>query len=269
MPTNSSSSSNNNYDTIRYAVNGGVATLTICRPDKLNALNDNVFKEIDDCLNRLEEQVRGLIITGEGDKAFIAGADIKAMSTMSKDQAVAFSAQGHRITCRFSTLPIPVIAAVNGFALGGGFEIAMAADFIYATENAVFGLPETKLGLIPGFGGTQRLVRLVGKSKAKELVFTGRNVSLQEAESIGIVARVFSSKIELLEAAEKTIIQSAKNSPLAIAAAKQVMNQADEVSMDDGLLKEKDAFGELFSSEDMREGVNAFLEKRAAVFTGR
>jgi enoyl-CoA hydratase len=257
------------YENIRFEVSDNIATLTIFRPDKLNALNKQVFAEIAHCLEKIETTIRGLIITGEGKKAFIAGADISAMSSMSEQEGAEFSALGHQTTLLFETLPIPVVAAVNGFALGGGFEMAMSADFIYASNNAVFGLPETTLGLIPGFGGTQRLVRIVGASKAKELVFTGRNISAAEAEKIGIVSRIFSSQEELLIEAKATLLLVAKNGQIAISAAKNVMNQADDLNIQDGLSAEKNAFGRLFNSDDMHEGVNAFLEKRSANFTGK
>lgn len=269
MNTNVKENNAEKYQTIRFEVEQGIGLLTINRPDKLNALNQQVFLDIVDCLSAIEDNVRGLIITGEGQKAFIAGADIKAMSTMTESEAIAFSALGHKTTMLFADLPIPVIAAVNGFALGGGFEMAMAADFIYASDNAVFGLPETKLGLIPGFGGTQRLARLIGASKAKELVFTGRNINVDEAVNLGIVVQSFSSQEELLNAAKATLLQAIKNGQLAIAASKKVINESSDVNIVEGLSLENKAFSTLFRSEDMREGVSAFLEKKSASFTGK
>jgi len=257
------------YQTIRFEVEQGIGLLTVNRPDKLNALNQQVFLDIVDCLSTIEANVRGLIITGEGRKAFIAGADIKAMSTMTESEAIAFSALGHKTTMLFADLPIPVIAAVNGFALGGGFEMAMAADLIYASDNAVFGLPETKLGLIPGFGGTQRLARLIGASKAKELVFTGRNINVDEAINLGVVVQAFSSQEELLNAAKATLLQAMNNGQLAIAASKKAINESGDVNIVEGLSLENKAFSTLFGTADMREGVNAFLEKRSANFTGK
>ena len=258
------------YDTILFDVDdNNIATLTINRPDKLNALNEQVFIDLRHCLENLDASLRGLILTGQGEKAFIAGADIKAMSSMNNQQAAAFSKVGQDMTFMFESLPIPVISAVNGYALGGGCEIAMSGDFIYATDNAVFGLPEVTLGLIPGFGGTHRLAKLVGRHVARELIYTGRMVKIDEAKQRGLVLRSFPSKAELLDAAKSTLLQAEQNSGVAIAKAKKVMNDGVDLTLEQGFSLEQAAFGDVFDTEDMKEGTRAFLEKRQANFPGR
>ena len=256
-----------NFETIKIEQDDAIAVLTVNRPDQLNALNAQVFYDIRDALNGLDKSVRGLIITGEGEKAFIAGADIKAMQSMSAEEAKAFSALGQSISLQIENLPMPVIAAVNGFALGGGCEMALSADFIYASDNAVFGLPEVKLGLIPGFGGTQRLAKIVGRNLAKELVYTGRNMKIEEAKQCGLVLRSFDSKDALLAGAVKTLTQSLENSSNALATVKQVMNEGSDLTVEQGLTIENESFKTIFTSDDMQEGIAAFLEKRKANFT--
>ena len=256
-----------NFETIKIEQDDAIAVLTVNRPDQLNALNAQVFYDIRDALNGLDKSVRGLIITGEGEKAFIAGADIKAMQSMSAEEAKAFSALGQAISLQIENLPMPVIAAVNGFALGGGCEMALSADFIYASDNAVFGLPEVKLGLIPGFGGTQRLAKIVGRNLAKELVYTGRNMKIEEAKQCGLVLRSFDSKEALLAGAVNTLTQSLENSSNALATVKQVMNEGNDLSVEQGLTIENESFKTIFTSDDMQEGIAAFLEKRKANFT--
>ncbi len=262
-------STNAAYETILFDVEDNIATLTINRPDKLNALNAQVFVDINHCLSNIDSSIRGLIVTGQGEKAFIAGADIKAMNAMTASEAQAFSKVGQDTTLMLENLPIPVIAAVNGYALGGGCEIAMGADFIYATNNAVFALPEVTLGLIPGFGGTHRLAKLIGRNAAKELIFTGRNVNIDEAKQRGLVLQSFEAKEMLLAAAKKTLIKASANSGVAIAQAKRVMEAGVDLTLQEGFAIEQAAFGGVFNTEDMVEGTTAFIEKRQANFPGR
>ncbi len=253
---------NNTYETITLIHEGDIGILTINRPAKLNALNIQVHRELKDCLSKISHSsLKGLILIGEGEKAFIAGADIAEMKPMTTGEARAFSELGQQVTVLLENLPYPTIAAVNGFALGGGFEMAMSCDFIFATNNAVFGLPEVKLGLIPGFGGTQRLSKIVGERRAKEIMLSGRNVTAQEAKSLGIALELFDNKQALLEGCHNWFKLSLGNSPAAIAKAKRTMGR--------GLDSEAVAFGEIFQTPEMIEGTSAFLEKRKANFTGK
>ena len=251
-----------NFETLSFNHDSGVGTLVINRPDKLNALNIQVLRELKGALTELKNaDIKGLIVTGEGEKAFIAGADIAEMKPMESGEAMAFSELGQLVTLAFEALPYPTIACVNGFALGGGFEMAMSCDFIFASKNAVFGLPEVKLGLIPGFGGTQRLAKIVGERRAKEIMFSGRNLSSDEAKALGIALEVYADKAELLNAANNWFKTTTKNSSVAIYRAKTVLGQ--------GLLEERKAFGNIFQTEDMIEGTAAFIEKRKANFKGK
>ena len=257
----------NNFETIRFERNGEIGILTINRPTKLNALNIQVHQELKTMLTSLRsENIKGLILTGEGEKAFIAGADIAEMQSMTPNEARAFAELGQQVTMLMESLPYPTIAAVNGFALGGGFEMAMSCDFIFASLNAVFGLPEVKLGLIPGFGGTQRLARIVGERRAKELMFSGRNVKIEEARSLGIVLEAFGSKAELMEGCMKWFELALANSSASIANAKAALWQGIDIPLMEGLAVEAKAFGETFQTPHMIEGVAAFLEKRKAQF---
>lgn len=257
----------NNFETIRFEKNGGIGVLTINRPTKLNALNIQVHRELKEILTSLKnEKLKGLILTGEGEKAFIAGADIAEMQNMTSAEAQAFAELGQQVTVLMESLPYPTIAAVNGFALGGGFEMAMSCDFIFASLNAVFGLPEVKLGLIPGFGGTQRLARIVGERRAKELMFSGRNVKIEEARTLGIVLEAFGSKDELIQGCMKWFELALANSSASIAKAKETLWNGVDVPLEKGLALEAKAFGETFQTPHMIEGVAAFLEKRKAQF---
>lgn len=260
-----------NYETLLFEQDQGIATLTINREKSLNALNSQVLTELKELLSQLknEKGITGMILTGAGEKAFIAGADIKEMQDMSKEQAHSFGKLGQDVTLLFEELSFPVIACVNGFALGGGCEMAMACDFIYATESAVFGQPEVKLGLIPGFGGTQRLSRLIGRNRAKELVYTGRNVDSTEALQTGLAVRVLKDKAAAIEEAKSTIGKIARVSPLAVSLSKKVMNSGNDLTVDQGLSHELDQFAEIFTSEDMKEGTQAFVEKRKPAFKGQ
>jgi enoyl-CoA hydratase len=257
----------NNFETIVLDASGDVGILTINRPAKLNALNIQVHRELKACLTELQSaKLKGLILIGEGEKAFIAGADIAEMKPMATGEAQAFAELGQQVTLLLESLPFPTIAAVNGFALGGGFEMAMACDFIFASKNAVFGLPEVKLGLIPGFGGTQRLARIVGERRAKELMFSGRNVTSEEAKSLGIALETFDDKNALLEGAKSWFKLATANSNYAIARAKETLRTGCEKSLEEGLKTEAKAFGNIFQTEQMIEGTTAFVEKRKANF---
>jgi enoyl-CoA hydratase len=261
------------FENIKFEVEDSIGMITINRPDKLNALNIKVLQELRTLLKVLREdkdnQIRGLILTGSGEKAFIAGADIAEMSSMSTEEARDFGHLGQQVTLLFESLSIPVIACVNGFALGGGCEMAMSTDFIYATTNAIFGQPEVKLGLVPGFGGTQRLARYIGRQLARELVFTGRNMPLDEAKEAGLVLRVYETKDQMIEAARKTLSSISKNSPLAVSFSKEVMNAGIDLTIPEGLNLELEKFSSIFSSQDFVEGTNAFIEKRKANFNGK
>jgi enoyl-CoA hydratase len=250
-----------NFETLSFSSTDGVGILVINRPDKLNALNIQVLRELKGALIELKSApLRGLIVTGEGEKAFIAGADIAEMKPLEPGEALAFSELGQLVTLGFEALPYPTMACVNGFALGGGFEMAMSCDFIMASKNAVFGLPEVKLGLIPGFGGTQRLMTIVGERRAKEIMFSGRNVTSDEAKTLGIALEVFADKAQLMSEAMNWFKNTLKNSSVAISQAKFVMGK--------GLVEERKVFGEIFQTQDMLEGTSAFLEKRKAQFKG-
>ena len=257
----------NNFETILYNEENQIGYLTINRAAKLNALNIQVLNELKEFLRHLlSANLKGLILTGDGEKAFIAGADIAEMKPMTKADALAFSSLGHQVTLGFEALPYPIIACVNGFALGGGFEMALACDFIFASKNAVFGLPEVKLGLIPGFGGTQRLSRVVGERRAKELMFSGRNVTSDEAKSLGIALEVFADKAQLMAEAKSWLEKTSQNSIKAIGVAKQTLWNGIELSIEKGLNLEAKAFSDIFETNHMIEGTSAFLEKRKANF---
>lgn len=249
----------------------GVWVLTIQRPEALNALNAQVLNDMADALRQIGEMnfenTRALIITGSGEKAFVAGADIKEISELDEDQAMAFAQRGQSIFHELNLLKIPVIAAVNGFALGGGLELALGCDFIYAAEGAKFGLPEVGLGLIPGFGGTVRLARAVGIRKAREMTFTGEMISASEALELGLVNKVV-PQAELMAAVMKTVTTILSRGPIAVAAAKKSINQSYELDIDEAQKTEAQHFADLFTSEDVREGTRAFIEKRKPAFKG-
>ncbi|MDQ3033733.1 MAG: enoyl-CoA hydratase-related protein [Myxococcota bacterium] len=254
---------------VRLEQDGAIATLTIDRQDKLNALDAQVVGELLDAAKeaRTQRGVRCLIVTGAGDKAFVAGADISEMQSMRLEQARAFAQAGHAALDALESLPFPVIAAVNGFALGGGTELALACDFIYASEKAKFGQPEVKLGVIPGFGGTQRLLRRVGNAHARELIYTGAIIGAEEALRIGLVNRVL-PPAELMSAARATATTIAQMGPLAVGEAKKVLREGEGRLLRDANQLEIDGFAGCFETEDQKEGMTAFLGKRAAVFTG-
>lgn len=257
------------FENIILEVENGIATIFFNRPKALNALNNALFDELSIALDQVEanQDIRVLILTGSGDKAFVAGADISELVKMNPLQAKYFSRKGQKVFSKIEALPIPAIAAVNGFALGGGSEAAMACDFIYASEKALFGLPEISLGLIPGFGGTQRLARLVGKNRAKELVFTGKNIPAQKALAYGIVNEVFPHD-SLMEEVLKTAKFIASKGRVALRAAKEVIQNGTATDLETGCRIENDAFALTMTSEDAKEGTSAFLEKRKPVFKG-
>ena len=256
------------YENIRLEHEGAIALLTIDRPKALNALNSKTLQELEAAVQSLGADTRALIITGGGEKAFVAGADIAEMASLPASQAREFAALGHRVFAMLEALPIPTIAAVNGFALGGGCELALACDFIYASEKAQLGLPEVGLGVIPGFGGTQRLTRLVGRARAKELVFTGGRIDAAKAKEIGLALEVVPAA-DLLAHCKGVAGKILKNGPLAISQAKRVIEFGADQDLRAANELERQGFAALFGSDDQREGMKAFLEKRPAVFTGK
>ena len=256
------------YENIRLETEDAIAILTIDRPKALNALNTKTLQELESALNSLPPTARALIITGSGDKAFVAGADISEMASISAAQAREFAALGHRTFHTLEQLPIPTIAAVNGFALGGGCELALACDLIYASEKAKLGLPEVSLGVIPGFGGTQRLTRVVGKMRAKELVFTGERLDAAKAREIGLVLEVLPAD-QLLAHCKAVAGKMIKNGPLAVSQAKRVIEFGADQDLRAANELERQGFAVLFGSEDQKEGMQAFLEKRPASFSGK
>ena len=247
----------------------GIAVLTVDRQEKLNSLNPQVMEEIGQALLDLEEdQPRVTIVTGAGEKSFVAGADIAAMNEMSPLEAKRFAELSHTATALLDRSPVPTIAAINGFALGGGLEIALACDIRIAAENALLGSPEVSLGILPGMGGTQRLPRLVGPGIAKEMIFSARRIKAEEARMINLVNRVVPEG-EALNAAKELAGEIAANGPIAVRFAKAAANKALDVDLISGLEYEADQFALLFGTEDAKEGMGAFVERRKAEFKGR
>ena len=247
---------------ITYEVEGQIGIITINRPKALNALNSAVLDELDKTLDAVDQEaIRCLILTGAGEKSFVAGADIGEMSTLTKAEGEAFGKKGNDVFRKLETFPIPVIAAVNGFALGGGCEISMSCDIRICSENAVFGQPEAGLGITPGFGGTQRLARIVGTGKAKEMIYGARNIKAEEAYRIGLVNNVYPAE-ELMPAAKKLASTIARNAPIAVRNCKRAINEGMQVDMDQAIVIEEKLFGSCFETCDQKEGMNAFLEKR-------
>jgi enoyl-CoA hydratase len=258
------------YENILFEETDGIATITFNRPKALNALNQALLGELSDALDMVaaNEAIRVLVLTGAGDKSFVAGADISEIAKCSPLQAKIFAKNGQDVVARLQQLAIPVIAAVNGFALGGGSEMALGCDFIYASENAVFGLPEINLGIIPGFGGTQRLPRLLGANRAKEMIFTGKMLPAAEAFDLGMVNKICAPE-KLMEEVLKTAGLIAAKGKVSLRAAKQAVNSGLNVDLATGCSLELDAFALCMASDDAREGTTAFLEKRKADFKGR
>jgi enoyl-CoA hydratase len=258
------------YENIRFESADGIATLTIAREKQLNALNTATLLEIVQAVGDAskDRSLRALIITGAGEKAFVAGADIAEMASKSTASAREFSGLGHRMLASFETLDFPTIAAVNGFALGGGCELALACDLVYASDKAKFGQPEVNLGVIPGFGGTQRLPRLLGRQRAKEIIFTGDLIDAAKAKEMGLVLDVFPAA-ELLPRCREVAKKIASKGPLAVAQAKRVIEWGTDGDLRSANEMERQAFASLFGTEDLREGMKAFLEKRVPHFSGR
>ena len=248
----------------------GIAIITVNRPDKLNALNADTVSQLDRTVRdvRDDDSVRVVIVTGSGEKAFVAGADIGELSRMGPIDGVQVSRAGQTTFRMIETLPKPVIAAVNGFALGGGLELALACHMRIASSRAKFGLPEVKLGIIPGYGGTIRLPRLVGRGRALELMLTGEMIDAEEAYRIGLVNRI-AEPAALLDTTRELARKIIANGPIAIALALESVDRGMSTTIDDALVLESNLFGLLASTEDMREGMSAFLEKRKAEFRGR
>ena len=247
---------------VDYEVKGAVGIVTINRPKALNALNSEVLDDLSSVFDSIDlETVRCVVLTGAGDKSFVAGADIGEMSTLTKAEGEAFGKKGNDVFRKIETFPLPVIAAINGFALGGGNELAMSCDFRICSENAVFGQPEVGLGITPGFGGTQRLARLVGAGYAKYMIYTARNIKDDEAYRIGLVNQVVPAE-ELMATAEKLASIIAGNAPIAVRNCKKAVNDGLEVNMDDALVVEEKLFGDCFQSWDQQEGMANFLRKK-------
>jgi len=255
---------------IIYEKSEGIATITLNRPEALNAFSKEVVDEVLQALEdvRNDENARVVILTGAGEKAFSAGADIKAMKGMNALKARELSLMGEKLCDALENLEKPVIAAINGYALGGGLEVAMACDFRIAVENARVGQTEVNIGLIPGWGGTQRLTRLVGKMKAKELVFSGKIIDAKTAEQLGILNLVVPAD-KFRETVRQFALELAQKAPVAIKVAKALINKGADMSLDAALALEREGFGVVASTEDLQEGVSAFTEKRKPVFKGK
>ena len=260
-----------NYDTVLTTIENNTCIITINRPDKLNALNKNVFNDLDNAIDEVinNPEIKSAIITGAGPKAFVAGADIAEFAGLIKEQAMALAQRGQDVFFKIENSPKPIVAAVNGFALGGGCELAMACHFRLCSENAKFGQPEVNLGLIPGYGGTQRLTQLVGKGKSMELQMTGNLADAGEALRLGLVNYITSAE-ELLSKTKEILQVIHSKAPIAVSKVIECINTA-VVNIDNtnGYKKEVEAFGDCFITTDMKEGTTAFLEKRKAIFTGK
>ncbi|MEI0702479.1 enoyl-CoA hydratase-related protein [Brachyspira intermedia] len=247
---------------IKYEEKGMIGIITISREKALNALNSEVLNEIEKAFDAVDvNNIRCLILTGAGEKSFVAGADIAEMSTCTKAEGEAFGKKGNDVFRKIETFPIPVIAAVNGFALGGGCEIAMSCDIRICSENAIFGQPEVGLGITPGFGGTQRLPRIVGVGMAKQIIYSAKNIKADEALRIGLVNAVY-PQAELMAQAEKLANAIAAAAPIAVRNCKKAINEGLQVDMDKAIVVEEKLFGSCFETEDQKEGMKAFLEKR-------
>ncbi len=258
-----------NYQTILFTIENGICTITINRPDKLNALNKQVFTDLDNAINEIKSnpEIKSAIITGAGPKAFVAGADITEFGNLNKEEAMALAKRGQDVFFKIENSKKPIVAAVNGFALGGGCELAMACHFRLCSENAKFGQPEVNLGLIPGYGGTQRLTQLIGKGRAMEILMSANIIDANTALQYGLVNYVIPAD-ELLNKAKSILELINSKAPLAVAACIKAANAVFDET-EDGYQTEIDAFGDCFVTEDMKEGTTAFLEKRKANFTGK
>lgn len=265
------------FDTLEVDFLDGVLTITVARPQALNALNPTAISElrtlvsllrsnIGDASTPADWSVRGIILVGAGDKSFVAGADIKTMQDMTSAEAAQYAAEADELTVWFEQLPIPIVAAVNGYAFGGGMELAMSTDIIFASKNAVFGQPEVSLGLIPGFGGCVRLQQWVGQAIARDVIMTGRQLSADDAQHAGLVSAVLPDRKALLSRARDFIAQTAQHSAVAVSAAKRTIRAVGGLSTQAGLEHEQAAFAACFDTADMREGTLAFVEKRKPQF---
>ena len=256
------------YETINTFEKDNIFYLEINRPDQLNALNKKVLDEMLDAIKNIDvSKYKGAILTGAGEKSFIAGADITAMSKMTPEETQVFAETGQAVTLAMEDLALPLIACVHGFALGGGCEMAMSCDFIFASKQAVFGQPEVKWGVIPAFGGTQRLPKYIGRNRAKELIYSGTFIDVDKAYQWGLVNKISDDKASCLQAAVECLKVIGRNGPLAVASAKEVMNAGNDMSNKDGLKQEGAVFGVVARSNDKAEGTKAFVEKRHPVFT--
>lgn len=256
------------YNFLKIEQNGPITILTISAPKSLNALNSNILNELNQALDELDKNTRALIITGDGEKSFVAGADISEMASLNEAEGFAFGKRGADVFRKIETLTIPVIAAVNGFALGGGCELAMACDIRICSDNARFGQPEVGLGIIPGFSGTYRLAKLVGMGMAKQLIYTGKNIKADEALRIGLVNAVY-PQAELMPAAMQMAESICANAPVAVAYAKKCINEEYDLPADEAVAFENKLFGKCFATEDQKAGMQAFLTKGKATFQGK
>ena len=255
------------YEFLKIERQDGITVMKISAPKSLNALNSTILKEIDSFVSGLDNTTRVLIITGDGEKSFVAGADISEMAHLNEPQGFEFGRLGAQVFRKIETLPIPVIAAVNGFALGGGCELAMACDIRIASVKAKFGQPEVGLGIIPGFSGTHRLPKLIGQGYAKEMIYTGKAIRADEALRIGLVNAVYAPE-ELMGKAMEMAEMMLKNAPVAIRLAKQSINEGYDLDADGAIGLENKLFGKCFATKDQKEGMDAFLNKRKADFVG-
>ena len=247
---------------VSYETENQIGIITINKPESLNALSSQVLDDLNAALDSVDQNtIRCLIITGAGEKSFVAGADISEMANYNVEQATAYGKKGNDLFRKIETFPLPVIAAVNGFALGGGCELAMSCDIRICSDNAVFGQPETGLGITPGFGGTQRLARLVPLGYAKQLIYSARNIKADEAYRIGLVNAIY-PLAELMDNAKKLANTISMNAPIAIRNSKKAINDGLQVDIDSAIKIEEEIFGSCFASEDQKEGMKAFLEKR-------
>ena len=257
------------YKTINTYDKDGIFYLEVNRPNELNALSQTVLEEMLDAIKNIDvTKYIGVILTGSGEKSFIAGADITGMSKMTPEETQAFAEIGQDVTLAMEDLALPMIACVHGFALGGGCEMAMSCDFIFASKQAVFGQPEVKWGVLPAFGGTQRLPKYIGRNRAKELIYSGTFIDVDKAYEWGLVNRVVDDKASCLQAAVECLQVIGKNGPLAVASTKEVMNAGNDMSNKDGLKQEGAVFGVVARSNDKAEGTKAFVEKIKPEFKG-
>ena len=258
------------YQNILCAVENGIATITINRPKALNALNLDTVTELKDAIEKIavDKAVKVVVITGAGEKSFVAGADIKEMATKTPAEGREWGQFGQNVFTEIENMSQPVIAAINGFCLGGGCELSCACDIRYAAENAKFGQPEVGLGITPGFGGTQRLTRVVGRGQAKELIYTGGMIGAEEAKAIGLVNKVVPQE-ELMPTVLKLAGKIAKNAPVAVQLSKAAINRGINCDVVTGIAYEAEVFGLCFSTNDQKEGMAAFVEKRKPTFEGK